>query len=83
MTIPEAGFYLWPQLPSDDQAFTRALFEKTHVTVLPGSFLSRDAHGINPGHRHIRIALVPPLEACVEAAERIRQFIQTQPTFSG
>ena len=69
---PEAGFYLWPALPIDDIEFTRGLLAQENVTVLPGSFLARTAEGQNPGHRRVRIALVPPLEDCIEAAKRIR-----------
>lgn len=72
--LPEAGFYLWPRTPIDDAEFARFLFANEHVTVLPGSFLSRDSEGGNPGARRIRIALVAPLDECVEAAHRIRQF---------
>lgn len=69
---PDAGFYLWPQTPVDDIVFARELFAQQHVTVLPGSLLSREAHGSNPGSQHIRIALVAELEECITAAERIR-----------
>lgn len=72
--VPEAGFYLWPKVPGDDQAYARALLEATHVTVLPGSFLSRDANGTNPGAGHVRMALVASLEECIEAAHRIKAF---------
>lgn len=73
---PEAGFYLWARVPDgDDAAFARALFEAEHVTVLPGSFLARDAHGTNPGHGYVRLALVAPLEECIEAAYRIVRFV--------
>jgi len=77
--FPEAGFYLWARVPSgDDVAFARDLFAQEHVTVLPGSFLARsNAAGANPGQGFIRIALVAPLAECVEAAERIRRFVQT------
>ncbi len=78
---PEAGFYLWARVPTpagvaagDDTAFARALFAATHVTVLPGQFLGRDAHGGNPGRGYLRIALVPQLADCVEAARRIVDF---------
>jgi len=72
---PEAGFYLWARIPGgDDEAFARALFEETHVTVLPGQYLARDAHGTNPGRGYVRMALVPPLDDCIEAAERIVAF---------
>jgi len=74
---PDAGFYLWPRTPISDTEFTRRLFAEQNVTVLPGSYLSREAHGINPGQNHIRLALVAPLEECVEAAMRIRTLIES------
>jgi len=69
--MPEASFYLWAKMPGDDVAFARRLYEEENVTVLPGSFLARDAHGTNPGKGRVRIALVPALDECVEAIERI------------
>jgi len=74
---PDAGFYLWPEVPISDQAFTQQLFSKQNVTVLPGSFLSRTANGINPGNNRLRIALVASMDECVEAAARIRDQINT------
>jgi N-succinyldiaminopimelate aminotransferase len=72
---PDAAFYLWAKVPGgDDAAFARALYREQHVTVLPGSFLAREAKGVNPGKGFIRIALVDGLEACVEAAHRIVAF---------
>jgi N-succinyldiaminopimelate aminotransferase len=72
---PGAGFYLWARVPDgDDERFTRALFASTHVTVLPGQYLARDAHGTNPGRGYVRMALVPALTDCVEAAGRIVTF---------
>jgi N-succinyldiaminopimelate aminotransferase len=72
---PEAGFYLWAAVPGgDDELFARDLFASTHVTVLPGSYLARDAHGVNPGRGFVRIALVPGLADCVDAARRIATF---------
>jgi len=73
--IPAAGFYLWPVTPVDDCRFTRGLLEQQNVTVLPGSFLSRIHAGVNPGADHVRMALVAPLEDCVEAAERIGAYL--------
>lgn len=73
---PEASFYLWPKTPVADQIFVRELFRQQHVTVLPGSFLARDFEGYNPGKNHVRMALVATREECIEAAKRIRQFIQ-------
>ena len=59
---------------SEDEAFARALFAATHVTVLPGRYLAREAHGINPGRGYVRIALVPEIGACVTAARRMVEF---------
>ena len=74
---PDAAFYLWARVPDgDDAAFARGLFEKQHVTVLPGSYLARDAAGANPGKGFVRIALVDNLGACVEAAHRIVRFVR-------
>ncbi len=75
---PEAGFYLWARTPGSDEAFARELFEQQHVTVLPGSYLSREVDGLNPGSGHVRMALVATPEECVEAARRIRNFIETR-----
>ncbi len=72
---PDAAFYLWARVPGgDDTAFARGLYEKQHVTVLPGSYLARDAAGTNPGKGFIRIALVDSLPACVDAAGRIAAY---------
>lgn len=73
---PDAGFYLWPRTPIDDREFTRALLAEQNVAVVPGSFLSREVDGYNPGAGRIRMALVAPLADCVEAAQRIRRFIE-------
>ena len=74
ISMPDAGFYLWAKTPVADTDFARRLAAECNVSVLPGSFLAREAHGLNPGAGHVRIALVAPLTECVEAAGRIRQF---------
>ena len=71
---PEAAFFLWAGTPYDDTEFVKDLYAATGVTTLPGSFLARDSHGINPGRGRIRIALVAPEAQCVEAAQRIAEF---------
>lgn len=75
---PDGSFYLWPKVAGDDAQFCRDLFQAQHVTVVPGSYLSREVHGVNPGAGRIRMALVAPLAECVEAAQRIRAFIQSR-----
>jgi N-succinyldiaminopimelate aminotransferase len=78
---PDAGFYLWLKTPDatgiDDEIFTRDLFAQQNVSVVPGSYLSRRAHGINPGAKQIRMALVAPLDECIDAAQRIRRYVES------
>jgi N-succinyldiaminopimelate aminotransferase len=74
---PDASFYLWPELPQDDETFTRELYARENVLALPGSYLSRTAQGANPGKNRVRLALVASLDECVEAARRIRRYIET------
>ncbi|HWM44713.1 MAG TPA: succinyldiaminopimelate transaminase, partial [Burkholderiales bacterium] len=71
---PDGGFYIWLRTPIDDTEFVRRLHDEYNVLVLPGSFLGREVHGKNPGADHVRIALVAPLNDCVEAAGRIARF---------
>ncbi|BBU43709.1 succinyldiaminopimelate transaminase [Pseudomonas monteilii] len=73
---PDGSFYLWAKVPGGDAEFTRDLFEAQHVTVVPGSYLSREVDGVNPGAGRVRMALVAPLAECIEAAERIRDFLR-------
>ena len=78
--LPDAGFYLWAHIPEavglTDAAFARELLALYNVTVLPGSYLARDAQGTNPGAQRIRMALVADTAECVEAAQRIVEFVQ-------
>jgi N-succinyldiaminopimelate aminotransferase len=73
---PDGGFYLWPDVRRDDEAFTRELFATQNVTILPGSYLARDSRAGNPGKRRVRISLVAPVDECVVAAQRIRSFLE-------
>ena len=81
--LPDASFYLWAGVPpafgGDDAAFARTLYAACHVTVLPGSFLAREAAGFNPGAGRVRLALVAPVDECVQAARRIAAFISGNP----
>lgn len=74
---PAASFYVWLKTAISDEKFAQQLFAQENVTVLPGSYLSREFASINPGQNHIRIALVAPLAECIEAAHRIKNFITT------
>jgi len=74
---PEAGFYLWPKLPISDETFTRELYARENVLALPGSYLSRQAQGTNPGANRVRLALVAGYDECIEAAKRIRNYVES------
>ena len=88
---PPAGFYVWLKIPQpltsplekgglrviSDTEFAQQLFTRENITVLPGSFLSREFEGLNPGLNHVRIALVAPLDDCIDAAHCIKNFLNT------
>lgn len=75
--LPDASFYLWPETPIDDEIFTRDLFAQENVTVVPGSYLSRDTEQGNPGKNRVRMALVAPMDECVDAAKRMARFVHS------
>ncbi|HET7672477.1 MAG TPA: succinyldiaminopimelate transaminase [Burkholderiales bacterium] len=75
--MPDGGFYLWIRTPIDDTEFARRLYAQYNVLVLPGSYIARESGGVNPGAKHIRVALVPPLAECVQAIERISHLAQS------
>lgn len=74
---PQASFYLWAKTPIDDVSFTRDIFERENLNVVPGSYLSREVDGLNPGADRIRLALVAEPAQCIEAALRIKHFIES------
>jgi N-succinyldiaminopimelate aminotransferase len=74
--LPDAGFYLWAKVQGSDEDFARALYAAYNVTVLPGSYLARNARGHNPGAGYIRMALVAQTAECLEAAHRIAAFVR-------
>jgi N-succinyldiaminopimelate aminotransferase len=76
ITTPEAGFYLWPETPVDDEQFAKDLIAHCNVAVLPGKYLGRTVAGHNPGSNRVRMALVAEIDQCVEAAQRIANFLQ-------
>jgi N-succinyldiaminopimelate aminotransferase len=74
---PQAGFYLWPQTPLADTDFARRLYAEQNVTVLPGRYLARQSNAGNPGAGRVRMALVAPLDECLDAAHRINSLLAT------
>ncbi len=74
--MPDAAFYLWARTGMPDTECAIRLYRDFNVTVLPGSYLAREAHGINPGENFIRMALVASLDECLEAAQRIVQLLK-------
>ncbi len=78
VALPDAGFYLWAGVTGSDTDFARDLLAQYNVTVLPGSYLAREAQGANPGAGRIRMALVAETAECLEAAQRIVQFVQSR-----
>lgn len=81
--LPDAGFYLWAKVDQNaditDVEFARRLYAEYNVTVLPGSYLAREAQGQNPGRNRIRMALVAEVDECMEAARRIVEFTARLP----
>jgi len=74
--MPDAAFYVWLDTLRDDTQFTRELLAEQNVSVLPGSYLAREARGVNPGAQFVRIALVASTAECTEAAQRIAAFMR-------
>jgi N-succinyldiaminopimelate aminotransferase len=74
---PDGGFYLWIRTPGPDTEFARELYRQYNVAVLPGSYLAREAGGVNPGARYIRVALVAQFDECIEGVRRIAEFARS------
>jgi N-succinyldiaminopimelate aminotransferase len=89
--MPDAGFYYWLKVPdlrkslalsgtaaklSSDELFVQELYRQSNVLSLPGSYLSRENKGFNPGNGYIRLALVESQQTCQLGIERIIAFCQ-------
>lgn len=74
---PSATLYLWPRVPEgmDGIQFAKKLLDPAVAVVCtPGPALGETlVDGRNPGSNHVRFALVPTIERCMEAAERIQK----------
>ncbi|MGB0663824.1 MAG: succinyldiaminopimelate transaminase [Pontibacterium sp.] len=77
LSKPNASFYLWAKTPIADDEFAQKLFEQQNMTVLPGSYVSREVDGVVPGANYVRMALVATLDECIEGAHRVRKFIES------
>jgi len=73
-SMPDGGFYFWIRTPLDDATFAQSLYRQYNVSVLPGSYLAREAAGINPGRNHVRVALVAQRDECFDGLRRIAEF---------
>jgi succinyldiaminopimelate transaminase len=61
----DASFFLWLAVDGDAEAFALALLRERGIVVAPGPYFGPGGEG------HVRVALVPTLEACREAARRL------------
>ncbi|MBB3211916.1 N-succinyldiaminopimelate aminotransferase [Herbaspirillum sp. Sphag1AN] len=81
VALPDASFYLWAKVDKlatiSDTEYAKRLYAEYNVTVLPGSYLAREANGMNPGQQRIRMALVAEVAECLEAAQRIVAFTRS------
>lgn len=74
---PEAGFYLWVGAPdglSGVEFARRLLGEAPGLAVMPGEWLADPVADVNqqPGDGLVRFAMVPSLDRCLEAVDRLR-----------
>ncbi len=73
---PKATLYIWQKVPEKYTSveFAKKLLDPSvAVVTTPGSWLSNDVDGFNPGEGHIRLALVPTIEDTRIAAEKIKK----------
>ncbi|ANN77837.1 succinyldiaminopimelate transaminase [Bordetella flabilis] len=78
---PRAGFFLWVDVRHtgmSDEAFARALMAEEHVQVLPGTYLTHECEGVDPGIGYVRLALVADEGECMEGARRIVRFCENR-----
>ena len=75
---PDGGFYIWLKLPCDDQLFAKSLYQDSGILSLPGSYLSKENEGINPGKGFLRLAVVHDVDtisyAFSEVSKKISDF---------
>ncbi len=72
---PKGTIYIWQRVPEGYTSvdFSKKLLDRDiAVVTTPGNWLSREAHGLNPGEGFVRFAIVPELKEVREAASRIK-----------
>ena len=72
---PDGGFYIWLKLPCDDQLFAKSLYQDSGILSLPGSYLSKENEGINPGKGFLRLAVVHDLNTISNAFSEVSKKI--------
>jgi len=71
---PAATIYVWQRVPEGMTSvdFAKKLLDpEIALVVTPGTWLSSSEGGVDPGEGYVRLALVPTVEECREAARRI------------
>ena len=72
---PDGGFYIWLKLPCDDQLFAKSLYQDSGILSLPGSYLSKENEGINPGKGFLRLAVVHDVDTIFNAFSEVSKKI--------
>ncbi len=67
--LPAGGFFLWLEVGDGEQA-ARNLWGTAGVKVMPGGYLASEA---GEAVRHIRVALVPPIDVVRTGLERLAE----------
>lgn len=73
--VPEATFYIWQRVPEGldgVEVAKRLLDPSLGIVATPGAWIAKEVDGHNPGTQYLRFALVPSIDACAQAAEKIR-----------
>ncbi len=71
----QGGFFLWLPVPpeiGDSEAAAKKLWAEEGIQVLPGTYLSRDTAGGNPGRNFLRVALVATANETEAALNRLK-----------
>ncbi|MFB6106700.1 MAG: pyridoxal phosphate-dependent aminotransferase [Halobacteriaceae archaeon] len=66
------AFYVFPEVPGDDEAFAEGLLEAENVAAVPGRVFGEGGEG------HLRVSYATGLEDLREAMARIERFLATR-----